>query len=256
MYSVNGLETKTPALLMSVSTCPKRSSAAPTIRSEVAVSAMSPATVSTSGSSDGLMVSALATTAQPSAAVRGDDRGADAPGPARDDCDRLFVVIHARSPPEHPDASAVPLTNGTFAANASFGRHDIGSSRLMTNPNLRELLRRPVVVAPMAGGPSTVALAVAAAEAGVFVFLAVGYKTADAMDGRDRRGALGQHRSLRRERLRPRRAGERRRCARRVRRHAAPRRTGRSVRGSVNPRGTTTSSARRSRRCSPRRRRS
>ena len=40
----------------------------------------------------------------------------------------------------------------------------------MTNPNLRELLRRPVVVAPMAGGPSTASLAIAAAEAGAHRF--------------------------------------------------------------------------------------
>jgi nitronate monooxygenase len=51
----------------------------------------------------------------------------------------------------------------------------------MTSPNVPELLRRPVVVAPMAGGPSTVALAIAAAEAGAFTFLAAGYKSVEAM---------------------------------------------------------------------------
>ena len=65
MYSVNGLEMNTPASLTSESTLPKRSSAAPTIRSEVAGSAMSPSTATRSGSSDGLIVSAFATTAQP-----------------------------------------------------------------------------------------------------------------------------------------------------------------------------------------------
>ena len=45
----------------------------------------------------------------------------------------------------------------------------------------RALLRRPVVVAPMAGGPSTPALVVAAGEAGALAFLAAGYKTAEAM---------------------------------------------------------------------------
>ncbi len=49
------------------------------------------------------------------------------------------------------------------------------------SPNLQELLRRPVVVAPMAGGPSTPSLVVAAAEAGAFAFLAAGYKPAEAM---------------------------------------------------------------------------
>lgn len=51
----------------------------------------------------------------------------------------------------------------------------------MTNPKFRELLRRPVVVAPMAGGPSTAALAIAATEAGAFAFLAAGYKSVEAM---------------------------------------------------------------------------
>ncbi len=59
-----GLEMNTPALLTRVSMRPKRSSAASAIRPAVAGSAMSPATVSRSGSCDGLIVRALATTAQ------------------------------------------------------------------------------------------------------------------------------------------------------------------------------------------------
>jgi nitronate monooxygenase len=47
--------------------------------------------------------------------------------------------------------------------------------------SLAEILRRPVVVAPMAGGPSTAGLVIAAAEAGAMGFLAAGYKTPDAM---------------------------------------------------------------------------
>jgi nitronate monooxygenase len=47
--------------------------------------------------------------------------------------------------------------------------------------DLRDLCRRPVVVAPMAGGPSTPGLVVAAAAAGGLGFLAAGYKTAEAM---------------------------------------------------------------------------
>lgn len=39
----------------------------------------------------------------------------------------------------------------------------------------------PIVAAPMAGGPSTVALARAVAAAGAFPFLAGGYKSADAL---------------------------------------------------------------------------
>jgi len=46
---------------------------------------------------------------------------------------------------------------------------------------LGDLLRRPVVVAPMAGGPSVPGLVVAAARAGALGFLAAGYKTPDAM---------------------------------------------------------------------------
>jgi nitronate monooxygenase len=43
------------------------------------------------------------------------------------------------------------------------------------------LARRPVVVAPMAGGPSTTGLVTAASAAGALAFLAAGYKTAAAM---------------------------------------------------------------------------
>jgi len=47
--------------------------------------------------------------------------------------------------------------------------------------SLADLLPRPVVVAPMAGGPSTPELVIAAARAGALGFLAAGYKTAEAM---------------------------------------------------------------------------
>jgi nitronate monooxygenase len=46
---------------------------------------------------------------------------------------------------------------------------------------LTDLLRRPVVVAPMAGGPSTPDLVIAAARAGALGFLAAGYKPPGAM---------------------------------------------------------------------------
>jgi nitronate monooxygenase len=46
---------------------------------------------------------------------------------------------------------------------------------------LTDLLRSPVVVAPMAGGPSTPALVAAAATGGALGFLAAGYKTAPAL---------------------------------------------------------------------------
>ncbi|MFJ7242950.1 nitronate monooxygenase [Streptomyces olivaceus] len=49
----------------------------------------------------------------------------------------------------------------------------------MTEPLLDSLL--PIAAAPMAGGPTTVALARAVAEAGAFPFLAGGYKTAAAL---------------------------------------------------------------------------
>jgi nitronate monooxygenase len=51
----------------------------------------------------------------------------------------------------------------------------------MAKPNLHSLLRRPLVVAPMAGGPSTTGLVIAAAGAGALGFLAAGYKSAAAM---------------------------------------------------------------------------
>src|SRR5580693_5781956 len=46
---------------------------------------------------------------------------------------------------------------------------------------LAELLRRRIVVAPMAGGPSTTELVIAATRAGALGFLAAGYKTPAAM---------------------------------------------------------------------------
>lgn len=46
---------------------------------------------------------------------------------------------------------------------------------------LGDLISRPVIVAPMAGGPGTTALVTAAAQAGATGFLAAGYKTAQAM---------------------------------------------------------------------------
>ncbi|MGH9056271.1 MAG: nitronate monooxygenase [Acidimicrobiales bacterium] len=51
----------------------------------------------------------------------------------------------------------------------------------MPGPALPEILRSPVVVAPMGGGPSTPDLVVAAARAGAFGFLAGGYKTVAAL---------------------------------------------------------------------------
>src|SRR5215831_20959751 len=51
----------------------------------------------------------------------------------------------------------------------------------MTRPGVLDLLRRPLVVAPMAGGPSASELVVAAAGAGAVGFLAAGYKTPAAM---------------------------------------------------------------------------
>jgi nitronate monooxygenase len=51
----------------------------------------------------------------------------------------------------------------------------------MTMRELRDLFRLPVVVAPMAGGPSNPALVAAAAEAGAVGFIAGGYKTASAV---------------------------------------------------------------------------
>ena len=51
----------------------------------------------------------------------------------------------------------------------------------MTMRELQDLFRLPVVVAPMAGGPSNPALVAAAAEAGAIGFVAGGYKTVSAV---------------------------------------------------------------------------
>jgi nitronate monooxygenase len=50
-----------------------------------------------------------------------------------------------------------------------------------TPDGLADLLRRRIVVAPMAGGPTTAGLVIAAARAGALGFLAAGYKTPGAM---------------------------------------------------------------------------
>jgi nitronate monooxygenase len=55
------------------------------------------------------------------------------------------------------------------------------AARLMPPTGFADLLRYPVVVAPMAGGPSTADLVIAAARAGALGFLAAGYKTPGAM---------------------------------------------------------------------------
>ena len=52
------------------------------------------------------------------------------------------------------------------------------ASLLRERGAVRDLWQRPVVVAPMGGGPSTVDLVVAAAEAGALGFLAAAYRTA------------------------------------------------------------------------------
>ena len=57
----------------------------------------------------------------------------------------------------------------------------------MARNDISDLLRRPVVVAPMAGGPSTAELVIAAAGAGAVGFLAAGYKTAPAMAAESRK---------------------------------------------------------------------
>ena len=51
----------------------------------------------------------------------------------------------------------------------------------MAKRDVLDWLRRPVVVAPMAGGPSTPELVIAAADAGAVGFLAAGYKTPQAL---------------------------------------------------------------------------
>ncbi|MGH9088760.1 MAG: nitronate monooxygenase [Acidimicrobiales bacterium] len=53
----------------------------------------------------------------------------------------------------------------------------------MSRHRLGDVLRGPVVVAPMAGGPSTPTLVAAAAAAGALGFLAAGYKSAERMAG-------------------------------------------------------------------------
>src|SRR5215470_3106989 len=50
-----------------------------------------------------------------------------------------------------------------------------------TRDGFLDLIRRRIVVAPMAGGPTTAGLVIAAARAGALGFLAAGYKTPEAM---------------------------------------------------------------------------
>jgi len=60
----------------------------------------------------------------------------------------------------------------------------------MARPGVLDVLRRPLVVAPMAGGPSTSDLVIAAAGAGALGFLAAGYKTPAAMAAEIAAGVL------------------------------------------------------------------
>ena len=53
------------------------------------------------------------------------------------------------------------------------GAIDLGLS-VMTRQGVLDVLRRPLVVAPMGGGPSTSGLVIAAARAGAVGFLAAG----------------------------------------------------------------------------------
>jgi nitronate monooxygenase len=52
---------------------------------------------------------------------------------------------------------------------------------MMARYRFTDLLPRPIAVAPMAGGPSTTDLVIAATRAGALGFLAAGYKTPAAM---------------------------------------------------------------------------
>jgi nitronate monooxygenase len=51
-------------------------------------------------------------------------------------------------------------------------------------PSLHDLLRTPIVVAPMAGGPSSPGLVIATAEAGALPFLAAGYHSVDGIEAK------------------------------------------------------------------------
>jgi nitronate monooxygenase len=53
---------------------------------------------------------------------------------------------------------------------------------MTSDSGLGDLWKRPVIAAPMAGGPSTVDLVVAVGDAGGFGFLAAGYKAASDLD--------------------------------------------------------------------------
>jgi nitronate monooxygenase len=61
----------------------------------------------------------------------------------------------------------------------------------LPSPTILRRLRYPIVLAPLAGGPATSALAVAVSEAGGLGFLAAGYRTAQALAG-DIREVRGQ----------------------------------------------------------------
>ncbi len=73
-----------------------------------------------------------------------------------------------------------PAPSGRPASGAFVPERSVGS--------LRRLVRHPLVVSPMAGGPSTPALVTAVSAAGALGFLAGGYKTAQAL--REEMGAV------------------------------------------------------------------
>ena len=80
-------------------------------------------------------------------------------------------------------AASTPRGGFRNVRSAPFGPGGAGSGNVtdVTVPDLSELSRLPVIVAPMAGGPSGPELVVAAAQAGGLGFLAAGYQTAGTM---------------------------------------------------------------------------
>src|SRR5258708_7983244 len=106
----------------------------------------------------------------------------------RDSCPgEIQVALEVRLLAGSPRGGASPaegaLPPGWLGRPAGAGKGHRAKIRTVADNALADLVRRPVIVAPMAGGPTTPDLIAAAAQAGAVGFVAAGYKTAQAMRG-------------------------------------------------------------------------
>src|SRR5258708_32900378 len=95
----------------------------------------------------------------------------------------LEVRLLAGSPRGGASTAEGALPLGCLGRPSGLGNGHRATIRTVADNALADLVRRPVIVAPMAGGPTTPDLIAAAAQAGAVGLVAARYKTAQAMPG-------------------------------------------------------------------------